>query len=310
MIHAKELVKTFGETVAVDHASFRVKEGDIVGFLGPNGAGKTTTLRILTCFMPATSGTATVGGHDVHTESLAVRRLIGYMPENVPLYGEMRVREYLDYRARLKGVRSRPDRKRKVDDIIRKCWLEEVEHRLCSQLSKGFRQRVGLADCLVHDPKILILDEPTVGLDPNQIRETRRLIKELGHKHTVLLSTHILPEVEMICDHVIIIYKGKIAASGTPDELRRAHAGKAGVRVEVAGPQDRVEQALRTLDGVGSVSRKTEDGRTVFEIEARGEADLRPAVAKRIAENGWTLVELHRSVPTLEDIFAAITMRE
>ncbi|HUW55420.1 MAG TPA: ATP-binding cassette domain-containing protein [Planctomycetota bacterium] len=310
MIHAKDLVKTFGETVAVDHASFHVREGQIVGFLGPNGAGKTTALRIITCFMPANDGTATVAGHDVHDEPLAVRRVIGYLPENVPLYGEMRVRQYLDYRGRLKGLRERRDRRKRIDEVMDRCWVTDVERKQCGALSKGYRQRVGLADALIHDPKILILDEPTVGLDPNQIRETRKLIKALGSDHTVLLSTHILPEVEGVCDHIIIIHRGKIAATGTPEDLKEKHAGQAAIVLEADGPQDRIEQTLSAIDGVTSVTRRAEDGRTVFRIETRGQADLRGAVSRKIAEKGWTILELHRQRATLEDIFVRITMRE
>ncbi len=310
MIHAKDLVKRFGETVAVDHASFHVAEGQIVGFLGPNGAGKTTTLRILTCFMPATSGTATVDGHDVHGDSLAVRRIIGYMPENVPLYGEMRVQEYLRYRAKLKGIKPGSERRRRVEEVIERCWLKDSRRKLCGQLSKGYRQRVGIADALVHDPKILILDEPTVGLDPNQIRETRRLIKELAQKHTVLLSTHILPEVGMICDHVIIIHRGKVAAAGTPDDLMKKIAGANEVMLEAQGPPDRIEPALRAIEGVTSVKRRAEGGRTVFVLEARGNADVRPDVSRRLAEKGWPLLELHRHTASLEDVFVSLTMRE
>ena len=310
MIHAKDLVKTFGETVAVDHASFHVAEGQIVGFLGPNGAGKTTTLRILTCFMPATSGSATVAGFDVHNDPLAVRKIIGYMPESVPLYGEMRVREYLRYRARLKGVSPSREVKRRVDAVMEKCWLMDVRRRLCGQLSKGYRQRVGLADALVHDPKVLVLDEPTVGLDPNQIRETRRLIKELAQKHTVMLSTHILPEVEMICDHVVIINKGKIAATGTPAELKARLASAGDIVLEADGPADRVEQAVSAIPGVVSVRRRVEEGRSVFHVETRNNADVRAEISRRLAEKGWPVLELHRSAATLEDVFVSLTLRE
>ncbi len=311
MIHARDLVKTFGETVAVDHASFHIGEGQIVGFLGPNGAGKTTTLRILTCFMPATSGTATVGGFDVHNDSLAVRRIIGYMPENVPLYGEMRVEEYLRYRARLKGVGPRAERRRRVEQSMERCWLTEERRKLCGHLSKGFRQRVGLADALVNDPKILILDEPTVGLDPNQIRETRRLIKALAEKHTVLLSTHILPEVEMICDHVIIIHGGRIAATGTPEELKALRgSASGGITLEADGPADRVEQVVAAIDGVSSVRRRVEGGRSVFHVDTRGRIDVRAEISRRLAEKGWPVLELHRNTATLEDVFVGLTMRE
>jgi ABC-2 type transport system ATP-binding protein len=310
MIYAKNLVKTFGETVAIDHASFHVKEGQIVGFLGPNGAGKTTTLRILTCFMPATEGTATVGGFDVHDDSLAVRRIIGYMPENVPLYGEMRVKEYLNYRAQLKGIGPRKERRRLIDGVMEQCWIREVQRKQCGQLSKGFRQRVGLADTLIHDPKILILDEPTVGLDPNQIRETRRLIKELGRTHTVLVSTHILPEVEMICDHLIIIHKGRIVATGTPNELKRNFSESNVIVLEAEGPAERIEQMLMTVEGVRSVAHRLVEGRPVFRIETQGPGDVRAPISLKLGEQGWPILELHRHSATLEDVFVGLTMRE
>jgi ABC-2 type transport system ATP-binding protein len=310
LIHAQNLVKTFGETVAVDHASFHVREGEIVGFLGPNGAGKTTALRILTCFMPATEGTATVGGHDVHDEPMAVKRIVGYLPENVPLYGEMRVEDYLDYRARLKGMHARAERRRRVELVMDRCWVTDHRRRLCGQLSKGYRQRVGLADTLVHDPKILIMDEPTVGLDPNQIRETRKLIKDLGRDHTVLLSTHILPEVEMVCDHVIIIHRGKIAATGTTAELKEKHMPGSDIVLEAEGPQERIEQFLGQMEGVREVHRRMEDNRSVFRIETGGQRDLRAEIAGKLAARGWPVIELHRQRATLEDIFVRLTMRE
>jgi ABC-2 type transport system ATP-binding protein len=310
MIQAKSLVKTFGETVAVDHASFHVSEGQIVGFLGPNGAGKTTTIRILTSFMPATEGTATVGGYDVHDESIAVRRIIGYLPESVPLYGEMRVKEYLNYRARLKGIRPAGERRRRIQELMQRCRVADVQRKQCGQLSKGYRQRVGLADALIHDPKVLILDEPTIGLDPNQIRETRRLIKELGKDHTVLLCTHMLPEVEMICDHVIIIHRGRIAATGSPAELKEKYARTSDLLLEAEGPQDRIEELLLGIDGVASAKRRLEEGRAIFRIETRPQVDVRAVVSRRLCERGWPILELHRRAATLEDIFVSITMRE
>ena len=218
MIKVDHLAKRYADVYAVNDISFEVHQGEILGLLGPNGAGKTTTMRILTCYMPATSGTATVAGYDVFRESINVRKQIGYLPENVPLYPEMRVREYLSFRAKLKRVPAR-ERKTKIDECIEKCRIKEVQNQIVGTLSKGYRQRVGLADTLVNDPKILILDEPTIGLDPNQIRQVRQLIKELGEKHTILLSTHILPEVEMLCGRVIIVNKGKIVAMDTPSNL-------------------------------------------------------------------------------------------
>jgi len=220
MIDVQHLTKAYGDFVAVDDISFHVGEGEIVGLLGPNGAGKTTTMRILTCFVPATSGRATVAGYDIFRQSLEVRRVIGYLPENNPLYPEMRVTEYLKFRARLKDV-PRKVRKARIDEVLERCGATDFARQVIGTLSKGQRQRVGLADCLLHNPKILILDEPTVGLDPNQIRHVRHLIRELGSAHTVLISTHILPEVESVCERFIIIHEGKIARQMTMDELRR-----------------------------------------------------------------------------------------
>jgi len=310
MIHAKDLVKKFGETVAVDSVSFDVAAGRVVGFLGPNGAGKTTTLRMLTCFMPATSGTATVAGFDVHDASLAVRRNVGYLPENVPLPGEMRTVEYLHYRARLKGLVGRAARRRHINELLDRCGVVEVRRKPCSQLSKGYRQRVGLADALIGDPKVLFLDEPTIGLDPNQIRDTRTLIRDLGRSHTVMVSTHVLPEVEMICDDVIIIHNGRIAASGPTRELREKHVGGNRLYLEVEGPREAVERALSQIEGVASVSRRAEDPETVYRLELTGEDDLRAEISRRIAAGGWLVLELRRRAATLEDIFVDITMRE
>ena len=304
MIKVDRLLKTFGSVVAVDDISFHVERGEIVGFLGPNGAGKTTTMRILTCFIPATSGRATVAGYDVMKQSVDVRRRIGYLPENVPLYPEMRVREYIDFRAKLKGV-PRKDRPKKVDEVLDRCRVRDVERRLVGNLSKGYRQRVGLAESLVHDPDILVLDEPTVGLDPIQIRETRKLIRELGERHTILLSTHILPEVEMICERVIIIARGKIALS---DTLKGLQAG-AVIALEVRGPQQKVRSMLETIDGVAAVEgRDTQDGLAAFDVRTHHDRDLRETIAQRVSQNGWTLRLLDLRRRTLEDQFIAAAL--
>ena len=249
MIKVEQLAKRYADVYAVDHISFEVNQGEILGLLGPNGAGKTTTMRILTCYMPATSGTATVDGYDVFRDSINVRKQIGYLPENVPLYPEMRVKEYLTFRAKLKRVSYR-ERKLKIDECIEKCRIKEVQNQIIGTLSKGYRQRVGLADTLVHDPKILILDEPTIGLDPNQIRQVRQLIKELGEKHTILLSTHILPEVEMLCGRVIIINKGKIVAMDTPSNLESQLKGGSNIVLEVRGNGEKIKNALSSIKGV------------------------------------------------------------
>ena len=309
MIKVKNLTRLFGETVAVDRATFHVEEGQVVGFLGPNGAGKTTTLRILTCFLPATAGEATVNGHDVFWDSLAVRKSVGYLPETVPLYPEMRVAEFLNYRARLKGL-SRSDRRRRVAEVLERCAIADVSRRLVGQLSRGYRQRVGIADALVGDPKVLIMDEPTVGLDPNQIRETRKLIKDLGRAHTILLSTHILPEVEMVCDSVIIIHQGAIAAQGNIAELRKQLSpGTGRLYLQVKGPADQVERSLGAIGGVRRVVRHTEQGEESFILDTSA-ADVREEVFDRIARSGWKLLEMHTEMATLEDIFVRLTMSE
>jgi gliding motility-associated transport system ATP-binding protein len=300
MIHVENLVKRYGPQEALAGVSFDVAKGEILGFLGPNGAGKTTTMRILTCFLPATAGVAQVAGFDVFSQSVEVRRNIGYLPESVPLYPEMRVTEYLDFRARLKrAARGR------IDTVIGQCGLGEVARKTIGALSKGFRQRVGLADALVANPPILILDEPTVGLDPNQIREVRQLIRELGKEHTILLSTHILPEVEMVCGRVVIIDRGRVLAQGTPAELRAKTSGRARVVAEIRGAGE-VKDELAKIDGVTSVV--ADGARWILEV-AEGR-DVREDVFKTVVANGWTLVELRAEAMTLEDIFARLTTQE
>ncbi|MFO8013993.1 MAG: ABC transporter ATP-binding protein, partial [Phycisphaerae bacterium] len=280
MIEVDDLTKWYGRTLALDQASFTVEEGRIVGFLGPNGAGKSTTLRILTGFMPPTSGRARVAGRDVLTEGLAVRRSIGYMPENVPLYPEMRVDEYLAFRAGLKEV---PGGKRRaaVDRVVERCWLTDMRRRLIGQLSKGFRQRVGLAEALIGDPPVLILDEPTIGLDPAQIQAVRELIRSLGKKHTVLLSSHILPEVEKTCSHLVIIAQGRIAAAGSVEELKEGLAESKRIVLEVhpgeggEGPAE-VARALGQVGGAGRVTHETLGGGWLhLAVQPAGEADPR-----------------------------------
>jgi ABC-2 type transport system ATP-binding protein len=235
VIVSSQLTKLYGAVRAVDGVSFEVPKGEIVGFLGPNGAGKSTTMRMLTCYLPPTSGTATINGLDIFHQSDQVRANLGYLPENVPLYLEMKVEEYLHFRGRLRKM-DRASRRKRIDYVVERCWLAPVRNRIIGHLSKGYRQRVGLADALLHNPAVLILDEPTVGLDPTQIRETRKLIKDLGGDHTVLLSTHILPEVEAVCDRAIVIAGGKVVAQGTPEELRTSRRMAARVLVECKGP--------------------------------------------------------------------------
>jgi ABC-2 type transport system ATP-binding protein len=308
MIRVNQLVRLFGPIRAVDGVSFEVSEGEVVGFLGPNGAGKTTTMRILTGFIPPTSGQAIVAGHDVVEDPLEARRHLGYLPENVPLYGEMRVREYLDYRARLKGV-PRSERYRRLGYVIERCGLQEVQFQLCGTLSKGYRQRVGLADALIHDPEILILDEPTVGLDPIQVRETRQLIKELGTDHTILLSTHILPEVEMVCQRVLIIHRGRIALD---EDLSRLQQGSV-IEVEVVAdgvPTEQVAHVLRDIHGVRDVSvPRGIEARGMFLLQTVDGTDVRERVAERVFKNGWRLRHLAMRRPTLEDRFVEAVLR-
>ena len=252
MISVSKLTKEYGTHRAVDQISFEVPRGQVVGFLGPNGAGKSTTLRMLTCYLPPTSGGATINGFDIFHQSEQVRTNLGYLPENVPLYLEMRVDEYLDFRGRLRKM-PRALRRKRMEYVLSRCWLTNVSKRVIGHLSKGYRQRVGLADALLHDPAVVILDEPTVGLDPTQIRETRKLIKDLGGEHTIMLSTHILPEVEAVCDRAIVIARGKIVAQGTPDELRSSRRMQARVLVECKGPAEEVETALGHVSGVSKV---------------------------------------------------------
>src|SRR3954465_1302567 len=248
-------------TVAVDHISFDVPQGQIVGFLGPNGAGKSTTLKILTCYLPPTSGGATIAGFNIFHQSEQVREKLGYLPENCPLYTEMKVEEYLDFRGRLRGM-QRDERRKRIDYVVERCWLGNVRRRVIGRLSKGYRQRVGLADSLLHNPAVLVLDEPTVGLDPTQIRETRKLISDLGGDHTVLLSTHILPEVEAVRDRAVVIASGKLVAQGTPEELRTSRRMSARVLIECKGPPKEVESALSRVSGVSKVEVVTGDGAT------------------------------------------------
>ncbi|MCO6400052.1 MAG: ATP-binding cassette domain-containing protein [Verrucomicrobia bacterium] len=309
MIEVAHLTKRYPGRVAVDDISFRVNAGEIVGFLGPNGAGKSTTMRILAGYLPATGGIARVAGFDVSTESSQARRRIGYLPENCPLYGEMRVDEYLRFRARLKGV-PHSKLKARIGEVKERCGINDVGNRIIAHLSKGYRQRVGLAESLVHEPELLILDEPTIGLDPNQIRLVRSLITSLADKHTILLSTHILSEVEMTCRRVLIIDKGRIIASDTPDRLRRRMEGEATITAEVRGPQADVLNALRALPGVSEVLAEGADAWTRFTLRANREQDVRAALFETIATNGWVLRELHQEAATLEDIFVSLTQAD
>lgn len=300
MIEVRNLCKYYGNRKAVDDISFTVNEGEIVGFLGPNGAGKTTTIRILTCFHPATSGSARVAGFDVITQSMNVRRNVGYLPETVPLYPEMRVREFLRFRGKLRGL-TREQRESGIARVVERCWLGEVVDRPIGQLSKGYRQRVGLADALLHNPRVLVLDEPTVGLDPTQIRETRSLIRELTKDHTVILSSHILPEVEATCARLIVINRGRLVASGTPQELRARRAGEGSQLVELRAPRDEALAAIGKLANGAAVSADQHDGWT--RVTVQGATDLREQIYRLSVERHWPLRELRRDVATLEEFF-------
>lgn len=310
MISVSNLTKIYSQTLAVDHVSFEVAKGTIVGFLGPNGAGKSTTIRMLTCYLPPTSGTATIDGADIFHDSLKVRQNVGYLPESVPLYTEMRPEEYLDFRGRLRGM-DRATRRKRIDYVLERCWLTNVRKKLIGHLSKGYRQRVGLADSLLHNPAVLILDEPTVGLDPTQIRETRKLIKDLGGDHTVMLSTHILPEVEAVCDRAIVIAAGKVVAQGTPDELRTSRRNVARVLVECRGPAKDVETALTRVSGVHSVeilpsTNGQAEKYVTAAVKPKESYDVREEVARTIIQNGWPLREIRLEHATLEEFFVQV----
>jgi ABC-2 type transport system ATP-binding protein len=308
LIEVQDLTKTFGERTAVDHISFAVNKGEILGFLGPNGAGKTTTMRMLTSFMPATSGTARVAGFDVFDNSLEVRRHIGYLPENPPVYPDMTVESYLDFVARIKGVPAEK-RAQRVTDALEKTNITDKRDELIKRLSRGYKQRVGLAQALVHDPDVIILDEPTVGLDPKQIIEVRHLIKNLAGNHTIILSTHILPEVSMTCDRVVIINKGKIAAVDTPQNLTSQLKGGQRIRVEVQASEQPLREVLAQIPGASHVQIEAAPltGHVLATIEAAEGKDIRSAIAARIVEKGWPLFELKGVSLSLEDIFLELT---
>jgi ABC-2 type transport system ATP-binding protein len=303
VIEVEGLTKRFVDKNVVDNVSFFVPEGEVLGFLGPNGAGKTTTMRMITGFLAATAGKVRVAGLDVDRDPLGVRARIGYLPENVALYPEMRVEEYLRFRAAVEGI-PRGEVKARVDEACDRCMVGDVRRQLAGTLSKGYRQRVGLAGALIHRPPVLILDEPTVGLDPRQIVKIRELITELGREHTVILSTHILPEVEQICRRVLIIDHGAIVADGTPEQLRTGLAGTAEVKVELEAPPAEALVGLSALPGARDV-RDVGNGR--FEISVDGGADIRREVFSLAVQKGWVLLELSSSMPSLETIFLRLT---
>ncbi len=309
-IAVSELTKRYDTIAALSRISFEVQPGEIMGFLGPNGAGKTTTLRILTGLIAPTEGSVRIDGLDVTEHLLEVQRRIGYLPENVALYPELRVQEYLIYRARIKGIASKARRAR-IEAALEQCALTDVRRQLIGRLSKGYRQRVALSDCLLAQPKILILDEPTVGLDPHQIRQTRELITTLGRTATILLSTHILPEVEMICQRVAIIDKGRIVAVDSPAHLRQRLQGRHVIRVQVRGEPAVIGPALQQLAGVAHVSiAGYTDSFSTCEVDTNVGADVREAIFRLIVERQWTLRELSQTQVSLEDVFIQLTTKE
>ena len=310
MIEVNNLSKRYGRHLAVRDVSFSVAKGEIIGFLGPNGAGKTTTLRMLTGYLPPSSGSATVAGFDIFRQSIEARKRIGYMPENVPLYDDMRVREYLSFRARIKGL-SNSDARRRVSHVIDTCGLESVRRKMIKTLSKGYRQRVGLADALVHQPDLLILDEPTNGLDPIQIRQIRELIKHLALNHTVLISTHILSEVEMIASRVIIIDGGKIKAADTPQNLIFEMRAASRIQLELQAPADVITPLLTELPFVKKVtSVELEESWVRFMVWVDSGTDTRESLYAVAAHNHWPLRSLFRQEATLEDVFVELTRKD
>jgi len=311
MIQVEGLSKNYARTVAVDNISFSVDKGDIVGFLGPNGAGKTTTMRVLTCFMPPTAGKATVAGFDVFEQPFEVKKRIGYLPEAPPLYPEMSVADYLAFVARLKNLPS-SEIKRRTEEVMERCAVTDVKPKLISKLSRGYRQRVGLAQAIIHNPDVLILDEPTSGLDPKQINETRELIKSLSGEHTIILSTHILPEVEAVCQKVIIINKGKLVATDSVENLknRAGLTNAVQIQIDTAGNGDAtaVRQKLEQVPGVSKVLDKVVSGdRFVFEIDSLPERNARADLARAIVYSGWNLLELKSLTFSLEEVFLELT---
>jgi ABC-2 type transport system ATP-binding protein len=306
MIEAQSLTRRYGDFTAVHGISFSVGEGEIVGMLGPNGAGKTTTIRMITGFLPPTSGRVTVAGKDLFDSPREARRQLGYLPEKVALYNEMRVEEYLTYRARLEGL-TRAEAREAIGSALERCLLADVRHQLIDTISKGYRQRVGLATAILHRPSTLVLDEPTVGLDPKQIIAIRDLIRELGRERTLLLSTHILPEVELLCNRVMIIDQGRIVAEGTPEELRERSVGNPAVRLTLKGAPD-VAESLGGVPGVVAIRPATGDGAWVVEHAAG--TDPREEIFRAAVARGWVLLEMARERTTLEDIFVRLTTHD
>ena len=315
MITATGLTKRYARNTAVDQISFAVRKGSIVGFLGPNGAGKTTTMRMLTCFLPPTAGTATVAGFDILDHPLEVKRRIGYLPETPPLYPEMRVSEYLNFVGKLKGLRG-PALRERVEYVVERCNIQDMRRRTTGKLSKGYRQRVGLAQAIIHNPDVLILDEPTAGLDPKQINETRSLIRSLAGDHTIILSTHILPEVEQTCQEVMIIHRGRLVATDSVENLQHRARGGESVLLEVGSPNgpldsSAVERQLTRVQGVSRVAfRDARQNHILAEVESSSDRSIRSDLARAVVEAGWELHELRASAMSLEDIFLQLTREE
>ena len=311
MIEVEHLTKYYGPIVAIQEVSFRVDKGEILGVLGPNGAGKTTTMRILSGLLPATSGRATVAGYDVCSQALDVRRRVGYVPENVPLYGEMTVRSYLQFVADVKGI-ARQQCTQKIGEVMEACGLRDMELRLIGRLSKGSKQRVGLAQALLSDPPVLLFDEPTVGLDPKQIIDIRQMIKNLRHDHTVVLSTPILPEVSMTCDRVVIISDGQVTAVDTPDNLTECMQRHRLIYLEVQGPEDAVTAHLQRLEGVLDVAYNglNPHDALMYTVATIKERDMRAEVAQAVVQQGWQLLELRSQRLSLEEVFMQLVTEE
>ena len=310
MVEVKNLTKYYGNFPAIEDVSFEVKRGEIVGFLGPNGAGKTTTMRIITGFLPPTSGTASVAGYDLVDKSVEARAHIGYLPETVPLYTDMTVESYLGFMGTIRGMDSKRIKVR-IGEVIDACRLGDYRRSHIGKLSKGFRQRVGIAQAVLHEPDVLILDEPTIGIDPIQVVETRQLIKDLSGSHTVILSTHILPEVSMLCSRVLIIHEGTIVAEDTPRDLANKLQGVERLEAEVQGPPEEVAASLRKIRGVREVTVATDNpNHNIYKIQARRGLDLRPTVSRIIVNNGWSLLNLQLVSMSLEEIFLKLTTEE
>ncbi len=309
MIQAEGLTHYYGPYPAIQDVNFDVRRGEILGFLGPNGAGKTTTMRILTGFMPPTRGTVTLDGYDVVEQSLEARRRVGYLPETVPLYTDMSVNGYLKYMGTLRGMPPKSIKAR-LDDVIGVCRLGDYRKTQIGKLSKGFRQRVGIAQAILHEPEVLVLDEPTIGIDPIQVVETRRLIKDLGKDQTVVLSSHILPEVSMLCDRVLIINEGRIVAEDTPKNLAEGLQGVDRLEVEVGGPAAEILPVLKAVRGVNDVSHLNNNGRHTYTIQAQAGQDLRGAISQAVISNGWSLRGLQMVGMSLEEIFLRLTTHE